>query len=293
MPVRPHLEVPGVRHRTVVTGGPRFHVAEAGPADGEPVLLLHGFPQHWYAWRRVLPLLAADHRLLCPDRRGSGWSDAPAGGYDTETGVDDVLAVLDALGLERVRLVGHQWGAGTGFAACLRAPERFSAFLALNMVHPWTDRRLLRRHAWRFWYTALWEYPHIGRRVLRHWPAFTRFQLRHGSAGPACWEPGEAVEYAAALREPSRARAGEALHWQYVLKEILFTAERREREAASLRVPTLVLAGERDPYVPAALLTDAAGLRVRAVPGCGAQLPLERPEVVAEAVRELSPANRR
>lgn len=61
--------------------GVRFHVAEAG--TGEPVMLLHGFPQHWYTWRRVIPLLAGEYRLICPDFRGCGWSDAPATGYDT------------------------------------------------------------------------------------------------------------------------------------------------------------------------------------------------------------------
>ena len=73
---RPFPDVPGVTHRFVTVRGVRLHVAEAG--GGDPVLLLHSFPQHWYAWRRVIPLLAGQYRLICPDWRGFGWSEAPA-----------------------------------------------------------------------------------------------------------------------------------------------------------------------------------------------------------------------
>jgi len=93
-----------VTHRFVTVRGVRLHVAEAG--GGDPVLLLHSFPQHWYAWRRVIPLLAGQYRLICPDWRGFGWSEAPARGYDTASRAADVLALMDALGLYRVRLVG-------------------------------------------------------------------------------------------------------------------------------------------------------------------------------------------
>lgn len=80
--VRVVPEVAGVAHRFVDTPRLRFHVAEAGA--GEPVLLLHGWPQHWWAWRKVIPLLADDYRVIAPDLRGFGWSDASSGGYSTQ-----------------------------------------------------------------------------------------------------------------------------------------------------------------------------------------------------------------
>ena len=113
----------GVTHRTVVARGLRFHVAEAGA--GDPVVLVHGWPQHWWTWRHVVPLLAPHARLVMIDLRGFGWSDAPPGRYDKQTLADDLLAVLDALDLERVCLMGHDWGAWSGFLACLAEPERF------------------------------------------------------------------------------------------------------------------------------------------------------------------------
>jgi pimeloyl-ACP methyl ester carboxylesterase len=125
--------------------------------------------------------------------------------------VRDVLALMDALSLAQVRLIGHHWGGLLGFRISLAAPERVSGFLALNTAHPWPLQRRLLPHVWRYWYTALLEYPGIGRWMLRHWPAFTVFLLRRRVAGPAAWQDGEIGKYAAAFRDLARARAGEQL----------------------------------------------------------------------------------
>ena len=110
----PIPEVPGVTHQFVTARGARFHVAQAG--DGDPVVLLHGLAQHWYAWRKVIPELAGQYRLFCVDLRGCGWSEGTRRGYGTAEQVRDVLAVMDALGLDRVRLIGHDGGGWLGFA---------------------------------------------------------------------------------------------------------------------------------------------------------------------------------
>src|SRR5262249_26913432 len=203
---RPLPHVTGVTHRLVTVPGARLHVAEAG--TGEPVMLLHGFPQHWYAWAHVIPLLSGDYRLICPDWRGFGWSQAPPRGYDTASRAADVLALMDALGLRRVRLIAHDWGSHAAFTAALQAPERVSHLLALNAAHLWLAQRRLLPQLWRFWYTAFLESPGIGRLVRRHWPGLTRFLLRRGAGGPAVWQPGEVEEFVAASRQPGSARAG-------------------------------------------------------------------------------------
>src|SRR3712207_1051413 len=108
----------GVEHHYVSARGLDFHVAEAG--DGLPLVMLHGWPQHWWMWRYVMPRLADRFRLIAPDLRGFGWSDAPEGPYDKQTLADDVLAVLDELGVGRFRVMGHDWGAYVeiGRASC-------------------------------------------------------------------------------------------------------------------------------------------------------------------------------
>ena len=115
----PHLE--GVTHRWVDLPGLRMHVAEAGV--GEPVLLLHGFPQHWWEWRHVMGPLAARHHVIAPDLRGAGWTRTTEGDLDPVQLVDDVLALLDALGLDSVDLVAHDYSAFTAYRLCLRPPH--------------------------------------------------------------------------------------------------------------------------------------------------------------------------
>jgi pimeloyl-ACP methyl ester carboxylesterase len=108
-------ELPGVQHKYVDAGGLRTHVALAGPGDAPPVLLVHGWPQNWWTWRHVIPTLAERFRVIAPDLRGHGWSEAPASGYEKEQLASDMLAVLDALALERATWIGHDWGDGLAF----------------------------------------------------------------------------------------------------------------------------------------------------------------------------------
>ena len=252
---RPLPFVAGVRHRFVDTPRLRFHVAEVG--HGQPVVLLHGWPQHWYAWRKLLPLLAGDYRLICPDLRGFGWTDAPSHGYATPDLVDDVIALLDALGLDQVLLVGQDRGGWLGFHLCLRAPQRVRRYLALGAIHPyWSVRRLL-PHAWRSWYTVLIETPLLGRFMVRHVPAFTRLVLRLGVRDRTALAPADVEEFVAAIREPARARASERLYHHVGYREVIPTALGRYKSPSTrLAVPTLLLNGRL-----CRIRQDAGGLR--------------------------------
>ena len=89
--------VPGVEHRDVAVNGVRLHVAEAGV--GPPLILLHGWPQHWWCWRRLMLRLAEDYRVLAPDLRGWGWSEAPRDNYAKDTFAADILTLMAAEGL--------------------------------------------------------------------------------------------------------------------------------------------------------------------------------------------------
>src|ERR1700716_4635435 len=133
-------ELPRVLHKYVDASGLRTHVALAGPEDAPPVLLVHGWPQNWWTWRHVIPTLAERFRVIAPDLRGHGWSEAAASGYEKEQLASDMLAVLDALALEQVTWIGHDWGGWTVFLAALRAPQRIERMLALCVLHPWVKR---------------------------------------------------------------------------------------------------------------------------------------------------------
>jgi pimeloyl-ACP methyl ester carboxylesterase len=122
----------------VAVNGVRLHVAEAGA--GPPLILLHGWPQHWWCWRRVMPRLAEDYRVRAPDLRGWGWSDAPRDDYSKAAFAADILALMDADDLDRVSLLGHDWGGYTSFLLSLEHPERIERKVALDVAPPWLGR---------------------------------------------------------------------------------------------------------------------------------------------------------
>ena len=133
-------QVDGVRHRFQAAGGLNFHVAEAG--EGEPLLLLHGWPQHWYCWRLVIPELAKHYRVLAMDLRGFGWTDIAWEGLDKETMADDVANVMSALEIDRARIVGHDWGGWIGYLLALRRPELVERLVALSSPPPFAKPSL-------------------------------------------------------------------------------------------------------------------------------------------------------
>ena len=108
--------------RYVNTGGLRQHVVTGG--DGPPLLLVHGWPQTWYAWRLVMPALARDFQVIVPDQRGTGLSGKPEDGYDTGTLADDLAALMDVLGHERFAVAGHDTGMWIGYALAADHPDR-------------------------------------------------------------------------------------------------------------------------------------------------------------------------
>jgi pimeloyl-ACP methyl ester carboxylesterase len=284
MPMSEPPRVEGVTHRTVRARGIDFHVAEAGQGD-DVVLCLHGWPQHWYEWRHLMPALADRHRVLALDLRGFGWSDAPAEGYEKEELANDVLAVLDELGLERVKLVGHDWGGWIGFLLCLREPRRFERFLALNILPPWVSARAMLPHLWRFWYQWMVLSPVLGYRLHRS-GAFVPKVLVGASTDRSVWDEPTLRSFADNLAEPARAMAAVRMYRVFNLREA--PAIFRGRYArARLEVPTRMLFGTDDAALRPELLAGyerhADDMDVELVHGCGHFIADERPDLVAKS----------
>ena len=243
----PPPELDGIKHRYIDAAGTRLHVAEAG--EGPPVVLLHGWPQHWWIWRKVIPALAEERRVICPDLRGFGWSEAPPGPYEMSGFAADTLALLDALELDRVELIGHDWGGYSGFLLCLEAAERIGHFLALGVVHPWFEPpspslQVLRRLAYQLVLAA----PGIGASVLRHNPAFVRTVLMRGSHPETPWSAAELDCFAQSFRSRDHARASSQLYRSFLAREVP-RLRRGHYRSQQLSVPTRLLVGEADPVV--------------------------------------------
>lgn len=260
------------------------HVARAGDA-GPPLVLLHGWPQNWYAWRHVIPRFAERYRVLCPDLRGLGWSEAPARGYEKESLASDILSLLDALELPRVLIVGHDWGALVGFLLCLREPERVERFVALNEPHPWLRPSPWDAvHGWRFWYQPVLAAPGGGTWLVRSRPGLVKRLIRAWSANDV-WTEEELDVFAERLREPSRARASAQYYRTFLLRELVPTLAGRYRHSR-LRTPTLLLAGGDDgvvrPHQLRGFERHADDMRLEVIPGVGHFSAEEAPDLVVD-----------
>jgi pimeloyl-ACP methyl ester carboxylesterase len=282
----PHVE--GVTHHQVRARGVGFHYAEAGRGE-EVVLCLHGWPQHWYEWRHLMPALADRYRVIALDLRGFGWSEAPADGYEKENLADDVLAVLDELGIPRANLVGHDWGGWIGFLLCLREPERFRRYLALNILPPWTSLRAMAPHLWRFWYQWLILSPGLGYQLHRSGKFVPRV-LAGASTRREVWDQGTLDAFSEAFTEPDHARAAVQMYRVFNLREMPAITKGRY-EHAQLEVPTLLLFGTGDTALRHETLEGyqqhADDMRVEKVDGCGHFIADEMPDLVAERAKKF------
>ena len=223
-------------------------------------MLLHGWPQHWWMWRKVLPELAGSYRCVAPDLRGLGWTDAPAGGYDKPQLARDVLALIDELGLERVRLIGHDWGAVTSVYLARDAPERVSKALVLSIPNPRDNqpdpRRLL----------GLAHMPWLSAPFAEHLVPQLTWQLLRLSG----FSREDAEPYLEVIRRPERRRATVAYYRTFLTRELPGLVMRPPRVED---VPLKFVGGARDPvcrFSPS----------VELVPDAGHFLPEDDPDAV-------------
>lgn len=279
----PLPEVAGVTHRFVETGRLRVHLAEAGPEDGEPVLLLHGWPQHWYEWRGLVPLMADRYRLLMPDLRGLGWSEVTQRGYEKEELARDQIALLDELGLQRVHVIGHDWGGYVGFLLCLLAPERVRSFVAANIIHPWpkpSGRGLL--NIWRLSYQIPQVLPLLGPRVTRI-PGYVKLLLDRAS--PGVFSDAELEAFEAPLRAPDRSPSSAGYYRSFQAHDLRLLMGGHWRQYR-LTTPTLMLYGTGDFAIPRFQLEGyqpyADDLRIEEIDGTGHFVVDARPDLVAQ-----------
>jgi pimeloyl-ACP methyl ester carboxylesterase len=297
-------KVPDVDHLFVRAGKLEFHLAVAG--EGEPVLLLHGWPQHWYAWREVIPELAKRRRVMAMDLRGFGWTDIAWEGFEKENMADDIARVLDELEIDRVAVVGHDWGGWIGLLLAVRRPELVERLIVLGAPPPWKRPYAADAAGARRLYQHLFLASPLGRQLLhvgdprfKDWEVVRRF---HRPLGLPAWQIRRfAVQrsnldwatlaiYNRDLRASTRARAGCLLHRTFLARELrpLLAGEYSNRRLAT---PTLVLHGDRDRLFSPGAYRDherhADDLRLDVVAGAGHFLPEEAPQVVAERALEF------
>jgi pimeloyl-ACP methyl ester carboxylesterase len=267
-------QVPGVIHQYIDVNGVRLHYAEAG--SGNPVVLLHGWPEHWWMWRELIGPLAERYRVICPDFRGFGWSGIPPTGYDVSTLTEDVVGLLDHLGIERTRVVGHDVGLGVGYWMCLFHRSRVERYVAMSAWHIWAASGLRGRAFLRPWHIALLASP-LGTSAVRRLRMPERALQKWRQLGS--FSPEEIEIYLAPLRRPDAASAT-AKRYRRLLAELMWFSRRYKQ--LRIDVPTLHLVGEKDPIIEVRenefLRTHADDLVFEIVPHAGHFLAEERPD---------------
>lgn len=252
-----HLDEATLRHGHYDAGAVTLHAVEAGPADGPAVMLLHGFPEFWFGWRHQIgALAAAGYRVVVPDGRGYNTSGKPEGidAYRLDRLAADVVGLADALGLDRFRLVGHDWGGVVAWAAAALYPARIERLAILNAPHPdvWGPYAL--RHpsqALRSVYVGLFQLPRLPEALLGagHYRALRRSLLDSSRKGT--FTAADLDRYVEAWSEPG-ALTG-MINWYRALRH------RSSGTLPRIEAETLVLWGVEDRFLERALAAEALG----------------------------------
>jgi len=182
------MDTLNLEHITLPTNGIHLHVVQSGSRYGSLVILLHGFPEFWYGWRRQIePLAESGFRVWVPDQRGYNLSDKPAGiaAYRMDELAQDVLGLISAAGVEKCYLAGHDWGAAVAWWVALRYPERIHKLAILNVPHPAVMMNTVTHNVAqlrRSWYMFFFQIPFFAEAVLRNedWAAVVKM-LKAGS----------------------------------------------------------------------------------------------------------------
>ncbi|WP_214366472.1 alpha/beta fold hydrolase [Pseudonocardia sp. H11422] len=275
--------------RTVTRDGLVFDVREAGPSGGEPVLLLHGFPQRADSWDAVVPALTErGYRTLAMDQRGYSPGARPRRRRDYRMAelVADTAAVIDALGGGRVHLVGHDWGAAVAWQVAIEHPERVRSLTALSVPPPEAFLRAMvtSRQALASWYMAFFQLPWVPERLLGAKPGQIRSErfvraLRAGGQGAAAAE-----RDATAMAAPGALTGG--LNWYRALPLSL-----GGRDTRPVTRPTLFVWSDGDVAITRAGVVRAARYvtgpyRLVELPGVSHWIPDEVPGELAALLLE-------
>jgi pimeloyl-ACP methyl ester carboxylesterase len=249
-----------LRFSRIATNGISLHVAQAGPADGPLVILLHGFPEFWFCWRSQIGSLGAQgFHVVAPDQRGYNLSDKPRGAvaYDLDELAKDILGLADYFGARTFLLAGHDWGGIVGWWLAQNYPDRVERFVSISAGHPavWRERMESdpeqRRKST---YVRMFRMPWFPEYVVRR----RNFEAIAGAitatARPGTVSDAELARYREAWSQPGAITGG--LNWYRAILKRRFPNWKQIR----IKVPTLAIWSDRDVYGDANLAEQSVAL---------------------------------
>ena len=236
-------------YQYVETNGIRLHVAQAGPNDGTLVILLHGFPEFSFGWRRQIQYLAsAGYRVWAPDQRGYNLSDKPNGiaAYNLDELAADVVGLIDAAGQNQVNLVGHDWGASVAWWVATKYPDRLTKLVILNVPHGTVMRKNLMRNFTQMrksWYMFFFQIPWLPEILAQRqdWKMVVESLTKSSRSGT--FVASDLDQYRQAWSQPNAYRS--MLNWYRAVMQ------KPPKPPASHRIsiPTLLIWGAQDKFL--------------------------------------------
>ncbi|WP_257166104.1 alpha/beta fold hydrolase [Bradyrhizobium sp. SRS-191] len=278
--------LPGFTHRFETVDGVRLHHVGGGLPDGEVVVLLAGFPQSWFAWRKVMPLLGARYRVIAVDVPGQGDSDRPADGYDTQTLATFVHRLLKQIGVTSYHLVGHDIGAWVAYPHAAQFGDEVQSLALLDAGIPGVTLPealpFAPDRAWRTWHFAFHVVADLPEMLIQGRERdYIAWFLRRKGANPQAFSEGDLDEYARVMTKAGGLRAGLA----YYRAAALSARQNRELKArGKLKPPVLAVGADQGSIVDmAAPLREVADhVEGITIASCGHYIPEEQPAVLAE-----------
>jgi len=251
-------------HTFIETNGIRLHVVLAGPEAGRLVILLHGFPEFWYAWRSQIPPLAeAGYRVVVPDQRGYNLSEKPerVAAYSLDTLAQDIIGLIQALGRKKAYIVGHDWGAAVAWQLVTYHPEWVEKLAILNVPHPAVMSRALRRDRRQLrksWYMFYFQIPWLPERMLAMNNFHALADTLQRTSRPGTFTDEDLVHYKGAWAQPGAITA--MINWYRNVVQSGMRYLVKPMALPSISVPTLVLWGKKDFALEWRLAEESLGL---------------------------------
>ena len=273
-----------LEHNYVRVNGIQMHYVKAG--SGPTVVLLHGFPEFWYSWRKQIAALRSHFTVIAPDLRGYNETDKPLWGYEPGVLTTDVLELINALGAEKVYLAGHDWGGALAWNMGIRYPQRLHKLAVLNCPHPALFAKALRsnpRQMLRSWYMAFFQLPWLpelafsANNYAAIEAAFRGMERRKGT-----FSDDDIGRYKAAISKPGALTA--AINWYRGAARSALTSSWDDDAAQRVEVPTLLIWGEQDDALGKELTYGTeryvSDLQVSYLPDTSHWVQQERPDEV-------------
>ena len=233
----------------IQTNNIQLHVTQAGPEDGQLVILLHGFPEFWWGWRKQIDVLAeAGYRVWVPDQRGYNLSDKPDGldAYTMDELTADIVGLMDAAGADKAIVVGHDWGAAVAWWLGMKHDDRVEKLAILNVPHPMVMRRKLRSsfaQLRKSWYMFFFQLPWLPEASIRARNWRMGVKAVQGTALPDAFSDADMEQYRKAWSQP------EAMTGMLNYYRALMQRDSAWLDDTRLHMPTLIIWGKQDAFL--------------------------------------------